>query len=180
MITINRLDLNVSAPIVLSPFANERIREWPLENFRRFIECGLEDGYTFIVSGTRAQRPLANTLVRHFPAGRVHNGCGTTTWDEMQVILRQAPFVVANNSGIAHLAAELGLWVLCVFSGSHSWIEWMPRGPKVVTLARMPACAPCERGICPNGRDCMVKLTGELAYTEITSTIQEHISGETP
>ncbi|MBB2169634.1 glycosyltransferase family 9 protein [Gluconacetobacter aggeris] len=162
------------APIVIAPFANERAREWPLENFHEFIRCGLKDGYDFVVSGMRGQRPLANVLVRSFPADRVRNACGATTWREMQTLLRQAPFVVANNSGIGHLAADLGQWVLCVFSGSHSWVEWMPRGPKVVTLARMPACAPCERERCPNDRDCMINLRGSFAYAEMTAIIRDY------
>lgn len=159
------------APIVLAPFANERIREWPLGNFQRFIERGLDDGFTFAVSGTWAQRALANRLVRPFPADRVQNLCGRTAWKDMQRLLREAPFVVANNSGIAHLAADLGLWVLCLFAGSHSWMEWMPRGPRVVTLARMPSCAPCCLSDCPVGRDCMTNLSADFAYNEITMAI---------
>jgi ADP-heptose:LPS heptosyltransferase len=162
---------SAKAPIVLAPFANERIREWPLSNFQRFIECGLADGFTFAISGTAAQRALANRLVRPFPADTVHNLCGRTAWQDMNRLLREAPFVVANNSGIAHLAADLGQWVLCLFAGSHSWMEWMPRGPRVVTLARMPSCAPCCLSDCPNGRDCMVNLTGDFAYNEITTAI---------
>ena len=162
------------APIIIAPFANERIREWPLANFQRFIELGLADGYNFAISGTWPQRALANTLVRPFPSDRVVNFCGTTDWREMQTLLRRAPFVVANNSGIAHLAADLGQWLLCLFAGSHSWMEWMPRGPKVVTLARMPACAPCNSGRCPNQRDCMINLTADLAYSEIIATIADY------
>jgi ADP-heptose:LPS heptosyltransferase len=89
----------------------------------------------------------------------------------MHRLLREAPFVVANNSGIAHLAADLGLWVLCLFAGSHSWIEWMPRGPRVVTLARMPSCAPCCLSECPVRRDCMANLSADFAYNEITTAI---------
>jgi ADP-heptose:LPS heptosyltransferase len=161
------------APIVLAPFANERVREWPLSNFHRFIERGLKDDLTFAVSGTWAQRALANTLVQPFPADKVQNLCGTTAWKDMHHLLCRAPFVVANNSGIAHLAADLGQWVLCLFAGSHSWMEWMPRGPKVVTLARMPACAPCGRGECPNNRDCMVNLSADFAYNEIRSVMTD-------
>ncbi|MDR3429575.1 glycosyltransferase family 9 protein [Silvimonas sp.] len=163
-----------NAPIIIAPFANERLREWPLANFHRFIELGLADGYSFAISGTWAQRALANTLVRPFPAHRVQNLCGTTDWREMQALLGRAPFVVANNSGIAHLAADLGQWLLCLFAGSHSWMEWMPRGPKVVTVARMPACSPCHSERCSNQRDCMVNLTGDLAYNEIISTIADY------
>ena len=161
------------APVVLAPFANERIREWPVENFADFIDCGLRDGKSFVVTGTWAQRALANKLVQPFPSDRVQNLCGITSWSEMMSLLADAPFVVANNSGIAHLAAELGRWVLCIFAGSHSWIEWMPRGPKVVTLARMPACAPCGSENCPNGRICMTDLKAQFAYATINSLANE-------
>ena len=163
-----------AAPIVLAPFANERVREWPLANFHGFIEHGLKLGHSFAVTGTWAQRALANTLVRPFPADRVHNLCGTTTWPEMQALLRRAPFVVANNSGIAHLAADVGQWVLCIFAGSHSWMEWMPRGPKVVTVARMPSCAPCCSGECPNDLVCLTDVTPEFAYHTITASIANY------
>ena len=134
---------------------------------------GMEDGHDFVISGTPAQRPVANTRARHFPSDRVRNACGTTSWTEMQNLLRAAPLIVANNSGIAHLAANLGVWVLCVFAGSHSWVEWMPRGPKVITLARMPACAPCERGRCPNDRECLVGLDGRFAYEEAVAIMDD-------
>lgn len=167
-------------PIIVAPFANERIREWPLENFKALIARGMEDGHDFVISGTQSQRTLANTLTKHFPANRVRNACGTTSWIEMQSLLRAAPLIVANNSGIAHLAADLGLWVLCVFAGSHSWVEWMPRGPKVITLARMPACAPCERGRCMNGHDCMVGLDGRFAYEEAFAIMGSKQLADTP
>lgn len=160
-------------PIIVAPFANERIREWPVANFRRFIERGLADGHRFAVCGTRAQRSLANEIVRPFPAARVGNLCGTSSWQDMQVLLQQAPFVIANNSGIAHLAANLGQWVLCMFAGSHHWIEWMPRGPRVVTLARMPACAPCCNPTCSNGFDCMTNLTADFAYDHMARTMAD-------
>jgi ADP-heptose:LPS heptosyltransferase len=157
--------------VVIAPFANERIREWPVENFQRLIALGLADGYSFAVCGTRAQRALANALVRPFSAERVRNLCGTATWAETSALLGKAAFVVANNSGIAHLAADMGQWVLCVFAGSHHWIEWMPRGARVVTLARMPACAPCCSPVCPNQHDCMVNLSGDFAYAQMTAAM---------
>jgi len=156
-----------SAPIVLAPFANERLREWPISHFRRFIEVGLEDNQRFVICGTLAQRALANELVRRFPSDWVENYSGVTSWPEMQSLLRAAPFVVANNSGVAHLAASMGQWVLCVFGGKHHWMEWMARGPKVVTITHMPNCSPCESPVCPNSLACLKDVDPEMAYFEI-------------
>lgn len=157
---------SAEGPIVIAPFANERVREWPLVNFRRFVELILADGRSVKIVGTTSQRARANELVRGFPAPDVVNVCGRTSWAELNAAILLAPFVVANNSGVAHLTAKLGQWLLCVFAGGHSWAEWMPRGPRVVTVARMVSCAPCEigDGICPHSLACLAHLEPEVAY----------------
>lgn len=163
------------APIVLAPFANDRTREWPEANFRRFIERGLEEGRHFEIMGALAQRTMADSLVRPFPADRVASFCGTIPWPEVKARLGSAAFVVANNSGLAHVSASMGQWTLCVFSGRHSWIEWMPRGPRVVTLSRAPACSPCDFDRCPNQYDCMANLDADFAYDEITRAMAQAV-----
>lgn len=165
--------MNDSGPIVLAPFANERMREWPIANFQRLIDRGLDDGRHFELVGTLAQRPLADAMVRPYRSDRVSNLCGTIGWLDVQDRIRSAAFVVANNSGIAHVAARLGQWVLCVFGAKHSWIEWMPRGPRVVTLVRAPACSPCHAGSCPNSLCCLDMLDPDFAYDEISRAIRE-------
>ena len=146
-----------AARIILAPFANDRSREWPEANFQRFIERGLQEGRRYEVLGTLSQRPMADSLVRPYSADKVTNLCGVIPWPEVKAKLSSAAFVVANNSGLAHVSAALGQWTLCVFSGRHSWIEWMPRGPRVVTLTKALSCSPCSLGSerCHNGVACM-------------------------
>jgi ADP-heptose:LPS heptosyltransferase len=88
------------------------------------------------------------------------------SWTELVATIDSAAYVVANNSGVAHLASSRHQWILCLFASSHSYVEWMPRGPKTVVVSRAPACAPCEAGgsLCPNGLSCMVKLEPETAF----------------
>jgi heptosyltransferase-3 len=156
-----------AAPVVISPFANERAREWPTRHYQRLIEILVrEQGMRVAIVGTRSQRVRANYLVRGFSSAQVANICGTINWSELLVAVDLAPYVIANNSGVAHLAAARGRWTLCLFSGSHSFIEWMPRGQRVVVISRAVACAPCELGglLCPNGLACMADLQPEEAF----------------
>lgn len=149
------------APVVVSPFANERLRQWPWRHFRSLIEMIVgEHGLPVVIVGVRAQRASANDIVRGLSSETVMNACGSWSWTEVVRAVDAAPYVVANNSGVAHLAAERGRWTLCVFAASHAFNEWMPRGPKVVTVVKAVPCSPCEIGIerCPNGVDCMVGL----------------------
>jgi ADP-heptose:LPS heptosyltransferase len=155
--------------IVIAPFANERIREWPPEHFRRLIALLLEDPEARIaVVGTLAQRARANDIVRAFPSTRVENTCGRLSWDDLLGLIDAAPFVVANNSGVAHLAAKRGRWTLCLFSGSHAFVEWSPRGPRVVVCSLDIPCSPCGLGgdKCPNGHACMVELKPETVLAQ--------------
>jgi ADP-heptose:LPS heptosyltransferase len=148
-------------PVVVSPFANERLRQWPWRSFRTLIELVVrEHELPVAVVGTRDQRALANDIVRGLSSEMVANVCGTWSWPELATAVDRAPFVVANNSGVAHLAAERGRWTLCIFAASHAYVEWMPRGPRVVTIVKAVPCSPCGIGIerCPNGVECMVGL----------------------
>jgi len=153
--------------VVVAPFANERLREWPIGHFQRYIELVLRDEPArVLVVGTRAQRVRANALVRDFPATRVVNACGTMGWDDVVTTIDSAASVVTNNSGIGHLAAARGRWTLCVFAASHAWLEWMPRGPRVVVITRAVPCAPCEiaDNPCPNAIACMDGLAPDVAF----------------
>jgi heptosyltransferase-2 len=147
------------------------MREWPAANFQRFIELALQDGKHVVLSGTKAQRTLANEIVRPFPAGQVSNMCGRLSWADLNVLLRRSYCVVANNSGVAHLAAAADVWTLCIFGAKHAWNEWMPRGSRVILLARGPICSPCEAGLCPNNLVCLTQLAPEFAYFEMSNTI---------
>jgi ADP-heptose:LPS heptosyltransferase len=162
----------ISSPeraVLVAPFANERIREWPTQQFRRFTELVIEDGSgPVLVIGTKSQRARANELVRGFPALKVVNLCGRLDWSDLVNKIDEAEFVVANNSGVAHLSASRGQWTLCVFSATHSWVEWMPRGERVITISKIPACGPCEIGgdMCPNGIVCMETLEPDFVYRQ--------------
>lgn len=158
-----------SAPVVISPFANERLRQWPWRHYRSLIEMIVREyGLPVVVVGTRGQRAAANEIVRGLSSEMVANTCGVWSWAELVAAVDAAPYVIANNSGVAHLAAARGRWTLCIFAASHAYNEWMPRGPRVVTLVKAVACSPCEMGTehCPNGVACMVDLEpGEVFWS---------------
>lgn len=155
------MEFREKRPVVMAPFANERLRQWPSRHYRELIELILrEHGLPIMVVGTRAQRAGANDIVRGLSSEQVTNRCGVVSWGDVVKAIDSAPYVVANNSGVAHLAATRGRWTLCVFAASHAFNEWMPRGPNVVTMVKAIPCSPCELGLdrCPNGVACMVDL----------------------
>ena len=146
---------NLPVPVIMAPFANERVREWPVQHYRELIELIWRiHGFPTMIVGTRAQRAKANDLVRGLSSELAINSCGAIDWEQVLAAVYAAPYVVANNSGIAHFAAGLGRWTLCLFSASHSFMEWMPTGGEdsLWSAKLCPARhAPSEGRIVPTG-----------------------------
>lgn len=157
--------------IVIAPYSNSAIRDWPSAHFSALIGLlldGWQDRAGLIrVIGTASQRLRANAIVRPHPADRVRNDCGRIAWPDVVGELRRAACVIGNNSGIAHLAGSFGVPTVCIFGGSHSRLEWRPLGFDVTLLSRSIGCSPChlDHGArCGHGLACLVEISpGEVA-----------------
>lgn len=133
--------------IIVAPFSNSAIRDWPAGHFAQLIGLLLEapavNGAIRVV-GAPNQRLGACEIVRFYPAERVSNECGRMAWSVVLNTLRTAACVIGNNSGLAHVAARLGTPTVCVFGGSHQRLEWRPRGRHVMVVSRAIGCSPCQ------------------------------------
>jgi ADP-heptose:LPS heptosyltransferase len=132
--------------IVISPFSNSDIRDWPASHYGALISelvRRTDQALPIRVVGTRNQFTRACDIVRDFDPARVINDCGRLSWDELVAELRAAACMIGNNSGLAHLAGSFGVPTVCVFGGSHQRTEWRPLGRTVITISRVIACSPC-------------------------------------
>jgi ADP-heptose:LPS heptosyltransferase len=133
--------------IVVAPFSNSDIRDWPAEHYAAMIGCLLDrlgsDRLVRVV-GTAGQKIRANDVVRLYPADRVVNECGRLSWAELVEEIKLAGCVVGNNSGISHLSGSFGVPTVCVFGGSHQRAEWRPLGDNVILVSRAIGCSPCQ------------------------------------
>ncbi len=83
-------------------------------------------------------------------------------WNEVIPKIIGAETTIANNSGIAHIAALLGARCISVYSASHQSIEWGPVGENSVTIQAHVECGPCGFDTlreCTNGHRCMRELS---------------------
>lgn len=151
--------------IIVAPFSNSAIRDWPATHFDRLIGLLLAEGLSNIrVIGTASQRLGACEIVRRHPAPHVVNECGRLAWDEVLALLGEAACVIGNNSGIAHVAGGAGTPTVCIFGGSHERREWRPRGSRVIVLSRAIGCSPCQLdhgSISPYGKACLSQIAPE-------------------
>lgn len=159
------------AHIVIAPFSNSDIRDWPPAHFRALIALlvGQWDGAIHVV-GAPGQGIRAGAIVRPFDAARVINDCGRTAWTATMELIRSAACVIGNNSGVAHLAALACVPTVCIFSGAHQRLEWRPIGDNVVTLSRAIVCSPCHfhhAVDCPYGLACLDQISPERVFETV-------------
>lgn len=166
--------------VLLAPFSNNPLRDWPAEHFAALIALllpRLDPDQAIRIVGTRGQRLSACEIVRTFDPARVVNGCGRASWPEVVEQVRGAACLVGNNSGLAHLSASLGVPTVCLFGGSHQRLEWRPMGPSVVILSRVIACAPCllhDAAQCPYDKACLRQIEPATVADTVAALLPHH------
>ena len=181
------MSTSTSKCIVIAPVSNSTVRDWPIERYVRLIgmlmarlECRI------VLVGSRSQASDLNYICeQHGSDPRVTNLAGRTGWSELAAMLQRADLVIANNSGVGHLAAACGRPTLAIYSGSHQPQEWGPRGEASRVLTAAVSCSPCgyERlELCPHDHLCMTLIGPETVLDQALDLLARghaHGSGET-
>lgn len=107
--------------VVIHPFASSAAKRWPLENFRQ-VAAQLSAPVRWCAG---PQEPLEDAV-------RIGDLYELAGW------LSTARAYLGNDSGIAHLAAAVGVPVVAIFLTTDSSV-WAPRGPHVRVLHRPTA-----------------------------------------
>ncbi len=163
--------------ILLAPFSNSAIRDWPPGHFSALaglLVPLLRDGEAVRVVGTANQRLRGAELVRPHPAAKVVNECGRHAWPQLVALIARARCIVSNNSGLGHLGGQLGRPTVCVFGGSHQRHEWRPLGASVVLVSRAIGCSPCQLdhgSASPYGKACLRGIAPETVAAAVERAI---------
>lgn len=99
-------------------------RRWPIEGFIQVARGLAERGLTIAITGVAEERSLAEALGRALP-GRTIDLCGLTTLGSVGVLLSRARVLIANDTGVSHVAAALRTPSVVLSVGSDP-IRWNP------------------------------------------------------
>lgn len=134
--------------VCVHPGSQLASRRWPAERFAAVAEALAADGYTIVITGTAAERALAERV-----AGAMHASaidlCGRTTLGTVAALIDGARLLVANDTGVVHIAAARRTPSVSVSCGAdvHRWRPLDTRRHRV--LYRDVACRPCRHAECP-------------------------------
>jgi ADP-heptose:LPS heptosyltransferase len=99
-------------------------RRWAHERFTQAADALGRRGYRIVLTGTAAESPLAERLAEDLSVPPL-NLVGKTTLGSLGLILRDARLLIANDTGVSHMAAALRTPSVIISVGSDP-VRWAP------------------------------------------------------
>ena len=126
----------IQRPIIIHPGSGGSSRDWSPENFGKLASILTKQrDIPIIITGIDSEQSLCETVHNHCPTS--FNFCGKLTLGDMIALLDVSSLLVANSTGILHVAAALGTPVVGLFprSSAISARRWGPYSPTSIVLS---------------------------------------------
>jgi ADP-heptose:LPS heptosyltransferase len=150
----------------LHPGAQLPSRRWPVERFARVANELARQGLRVVITGTAQEGPLAAEMARRMCTQPLDLSGRTTLW-QFGALVQGAAVVVANDTGISHVAAALGTPSVIVSCGADP-ARWAPLDhTRHRVLAAPVPCRPCAHRTCPTQHECATAIEVDDVLREL-------------
>jgi lipopolysaccharide heptosyltransferase II len=141
------LEIDAGSPwLVVHPGASAPSRRYPPEMFVEALALVVErTSATVVVTGSASEHELAALVCAGIP-GRAHELAGVLSLGELSALIADAPVLLTNNTGPAHIAAAVGTPVVDLYALTNPHTPWMVRSH---VLSHDVPCRNCFRSVCP-------------------------------
>lgn len=162
---IRKFDLTINRNILaLCPGAEfGPSKRWPPEHFAKVAAAKIQDGWQVWLLGSEKDKEPAEAIDK-LTAGQCQNFAGRTTLTEAIDLLSLTHTVIANDSGLMHLAAALDKKVIAIY-GSTPPTFAPPLCDSAQSVSLNLSCSPCRK------RDCPLYPEGHSRHTECLTGI---------
>jgi len=142
-------------------------KRWPAERFARIGDmAGREWGARTLIFGSGKEAAICGRVREEMQGPALDLG-GRTSLGVAMALIEQCAFFVANDSGLMHIAAALGVPTVAIF-GPTDPVATGPRGPYTAIVQHDTACAPCLRPECTEDHACMLGIRPEEVWEAMT------------
>ncbi|WP_394157450.1 lipopolysaccharide heptosyltransferase II [Vibrio campbellii] len=172
---IAKFNLNQEAPVVgLCPGAEfGPAKKWPETHYAEVASAMANAGKQVWLFGSQKDLETCNNIKQLVPQEhqhQIHVLAGQTSLIEAVDLLAACQTVVANDSGLMHVAAAVGCNVIAVY-GSTSPKYTPPLAEKVEIVHTDIDCRPCFKRECPLGHlNCLNQLSPQKVISKIPDT----------
>lgn len=156
----------------LVPASIAPARTWPAD---RFIDVASrfqrETGGTVVLMGTAREKPVIDHIRWRLP-GAVVDTSGTLSLPELGYVISRCDRLLANDSGLMHIAACVGVPTVIPFGSSDPTLIVPPWGRFVGLYHQVIDCQPCRRNHCARFGDYRFACLKAVTSDEVLAALQ--------
>ncbi|HWO93191.1 MAG TPA: lipopolysaccharide heptosyltransferase II [Dehalococcoidia bacterium] len=134
--------------IVVHPGASAPSRRYPPEAFAHVVESLVAEGLQVALTGSPAEVELVET-VRSNVRDKTVSFAGRLGLSQLAALIAEAPLLLTNNTGPAHIAAGVATPVVVLYALTNP--QHQPWRVPCKVLARDVPCKYCYKSVCPEG-----------------------------
>lgn len=172
-----RAEAGVVGPYaIVHPGSQLPSRRWPPEHFAAVARVLAARGLAVAITGSASEAPLAAAVCMALhaaggPAAVDLTGRTPTLWT-LGALVESAAVVVANDTGISHIAAALHTPSSIVASGSDV-ARWAPLDAQRHRVHwHATPCRPCAHVVCPTDHACAVGVSATVVAASALSLLE--------
>jgi ADP-heptose:LPS heptosyltransferase len=165
--------------VCVHPGARLYTRRWPADYFATVAQDIVRRGLPVVLTGSSEEALITRRIARALPAGSFVDLAGHTELGVFAAVLRHARLLVANDTGVSHVAAALRVpsIVVCCGADPHRFAPLDHVLHEV--LHHAVPCRPCAHVHCPIGHPCALKLTPERVIARVAARLARRKPAET-
>jgi ADP-heptose:LPS heptosyltransferase len=124
----HKLSLRRHKYVCVHPGARDPRRRWSSDNFAFICQHLSETGYQVVLTGAQVEALLLETLENKIdlPVKNIVKLAGDVGLGELALILKNALYVISNDTGVSHIAAALRVPSTVIFSPYSQPSRWAP------------------------------------------------------
>jgi heptosyltransferase-2 len=144
-------------------------KRWPAAHFGQLAKAifAADPQAQVALLGSPKDRQACEEVLAASGAAGMFDLAGATRLDEAIALIARADAVVANDSGLLHIASALNRPVVALY-GPTDPDHAPPFSDVAKSISLRLECSPCRQRECPLGHhDCMNKMEAEMVWSEL-------------
>jgi heptosyltransferase-2 len=144
-------------------------KRWPAAHFAQLAKTifAADPQAQIALLGSPKDKEACDEVIADSGEAGMFNLAGATRLDEAIALIARADAVVANDSGLLHIASGLNRPVVALY-GPTDPDHAPPFSDVAKSISLRLACSPCRQRECPLGHhDCMNKMGAEMVWGEL-------------
>ena len=145
---LEKFNLSDKGFVVIAPGAEfGPAKQWPVTHFAKLAGLLDRKGFQVAIMGSSKEQYLSEQILEKSRSGNIIDLCGQTSLLDVIDLMAVSHSVVANDSGLMHLAYASGAQVNAIY-GSSSALYTPPLSSKGCIIQNLQPCQPCFKRTC--------------------------------